>query len=77
MKGGAHPSPFAALSFPNSKRYPFTAGLTERVFQSPNGEAEPRIYTSQKAASNQDLHYLLICKGVSMRNSVKMKTSKY
>ena len=34
MKDGAHPSPFAALSFPNSKKvYPFSAGLTERVFQ--------------------------------------------
>ena len=35
MKGGAHLSPFAALSYPESKRYPFTAGLTKRrVFQS-------------------------------------------
>ena len=35
MKGGAHPSPFAAFAFPRiRKRYPFTAGLTERVFQS-------------------------------------------
>ena len=99
MKGGAYLSPFAALSFPNSKkvpiycwvdresfpvaawrsrasnsrdtatfwsiaelkvkpipllslpypslirkRFPFTAGLTERVFQSPHGEAEPRTH---------------------------------
>ena len=44
MKGGAHPSPFAALSFPNTKRYPFSAGLTERVFQSPHGAAEPRTH---------------------------------
>ena len=30
MKGGAHPSPFAALSFPSSKKKtPFTAVLTE------------------------------------------------
>ena len=28
-----HSSPFGALSFPDSKRYPFTAGLTKRVFQ--------------------------------------------
>ena len=38
MKGRAHPSPFAALSFPNSKKQPFTAGLTERVFQSPHAK---------------------------------------
>ena len=45
MKGGAHPSTFAALSFPDSNKihmYPFTAGLTERVFQSSHGEAQPR-----------------------------------
>ena len=29
MKGRANPSPFAALSFPNSKKVPFTAGLIE------------------------------------------------
>ena len=29
MKGGAHPSSFAAFR----KRYGFTAGLTDRVFQ--------------------------------------------
>ena len=36
MKGGAHPSPFAALSFPDSKkvRYPFSARLREREFSS-------------------------------------------
>ena len=34
MKGIAHPSAFAALSFPGLKKsYPFTAGLTE--FSSP------------------------------------------
>ena len=31
MKGEANISPIAALSFPNSKRYPFTAGLTEFI----------------------------------------------
>ena len=44
MKGGAHPSPFAALAFPNSKKVPFTAGLTERVFQSSHSEAQPRTH---------------------------------
>ena len=29
VKGGTHPSPFAALSIPNSNKVPFTAGLTE------------------------------------------------
>ena len=45
MKSGTHPSPFAALSFIDSKkRYPFTAGLTERVFQSSDGEAWARSH---------------------------------
>ena len=38
MKGGAHPFPFAALAFPNSKKVPFTAGLTEKIFQSSHVE---------------------------------------
>ena len=38
MKSRAHPSPFDALSFPDSKRYLFTAELTERVFQPSDGE---------------------------------------
>ena len=42
MKGGAHPSPFAALFFPKSKKGTHLfAGLTERVFRSAHGEAEP------------------------------------
>ena len=28
MKGGAHPSPFAALSFPNSKKVPISMEFT-------------------------------------------------
>ena len=32
-KGGAHPAPFAALVSPIRKSYPFTAGLTEKVFR--------------------------------------------
>ena len=52
MKDGAHPSPFAALSFPNSKKvYPFSAGLTERVFQSPHGEVEPRTHAIQRLSA--------------------------
>ena len=31
MKGGAHLSPFNALSFPNSKKGAFTTGLTESI----------------------------------------------
>ena len=38
-KGGAHPFPFDVFSFYDLKRYPFTTGLTERVFQSADGEA--------------------------------------
>ena len=41
MKGGAHPSPFAALAFPNSKKVPIFCWV-DRVFQSPHGAAEPR-----------------------------------
>ena len=45
MEGGAHPSPFAALAASLIRtRYPFTAGLTERVFPSPHGEAQPRTH---------------------------------
>ena len=40
MKGRDHPSHFTALSFPDWKKtYPFTAGLTERIFQSQGGES--------------------------------------
>ena len=41
MKGIAHPSPFAALLFHDSKMYSFNAGLIERVFQSSHGDAKP------------------------------------
>ena len=48
IKGGAHPSP----SLPNPslirKRYPFTAGLTERVFQSSHGTAQPRTHALRR-----------------------------
>ena len=40
----AHPSPFAALAFPNSKKVPIYCWLTERVFQLPHGEAQPRTH---------------------------------
>ena len=32
MEDQANPSPVAALSLPNSKKVPITAGLTERAF---------------------------------------------
>ena len=41
MKGGAHPFPSAALSFPNSKKIPIYC-WADRVFQSSHGEAQPR-----------------------------------
>ena len=34
MKGGTHPSPFVAVTFPDSKKVIITTRLTERVFQS-------------------------------------------
>ena len=40
MKGGAYPSPFAALSFPDSKQVPTCIFYwADRVFQSSDGEA--------------------------------------
>ena len=39
MEEEAHPSSFGVLSFPKLKRYPFIAGLPERVFQLANGKA--------------------------------------
>ena len=44
MKDGAQSSPSVALSLPDSKMYPLTVGLTESVFQSSDGEAQPRTH---------------------------------
>ena len=45
----AEPIPLLSLPYPSliRKRYPFSAGLTERVFQSPHGAAEPRTHAIQ------------------------------
>ena len=45
--------PLLSLPYPSliRKRYPFTAGLTERVFQSPHGEAEPRTHTIRRLSA--------------------------
>ena len=51
MKGEAHHSPFAALSFPNLEKVPISDGLTERVFQSPHGEAEPRTHAIRRLSA--------------------------
>ena len=42
----AEPIPLLSLPYPSliRKRYPFSAGLTERVFQSPHGAAERRTH---------------------------------
>ena len=66
MKGGAYP--VLSLHYPSlsRKRYPFTAGLTERVFQSSHGEAQARtqrlsaLQPSQFSAS-QSLYWLIFC----------------
>ena len=50
MKGGAHPSPFAALSFPNSKKVPIFCWV-DRVFQSPHGAAEPRTHAIRRLSA--------------------------
>ena len=39
---------FRCLILPNSKKVPFSAGLTERVFQSPHGAAEPRTHAIRR-----------------------------
>ena len=44
MKGGAHPSPFAALSFPNSIKVPIYCWVG-RLFLSLHGKAQPRTHT--------------------------------
>ena len=45
MEGGAPPFPeIAAIAFPDLKRYPLIAGLTEKVFQSSHGEAQRRTH---------------------------------
>ena len=46
MKGGAHLSPLAALAYPNSKKYPFTAGLKKRIFQLSDGWRNPGVISS-------------------------------
>ena len=51
MKGRAHPSPFAASSFSNLKNVPITAGLTEGVYQSLHGEAQPRTHALQQLSA--------------------------
>ena len=45
--------PLLLLPYPSliQKRYPFTAGLTERVFQSPHGEAEPRTHAIRRLSA--------------------------
>ena len=50
MKGRAHPSPFADLSFPNSKKVPIYCWV-DRVFQSPHGEAEPRTHAIRRLSA--------------------------
>ena len=51
MKGGAHPS--LLLPYPSliRKRYPFTAGLTETVFQLPHGATEPRTHVIRRLST--------------------------
>ena len=46
----AEPIPLLLLPYPSliRKRYPFTAGLTERVFQSSHGEAQPRTHALRR-----------------------------
>ena len=44
MKGGAGPSAFVAVSFPNSKKVPIYFWVARESFQSSDGEAQPRIY---------------------------------
>ena len=54
MNGGANPSPFAVLYFPYSKRYPFTAGLTERVFQSSDGWRKLEVHDRNAVGNSHE-----------------------
>ena len=47
------PIPLISLPYPSliRKRYPFSAGLTERVFQSPHGAAEPRTHAIRRLSA--------------------------
>ena len=49
----AEPIPLLSLPYPSliRKRYPFSAGLTERVFQSPHGVAEPRTHAIRRLSA--------------------------
>ena len=49
----AEPIPLLSLPYPSliRKRYPFSAGLTERVFQSPHGAAEPRTHAIRRLSA--------------------------
>ena len=43
MKGGAHPSPFAALAFPNSKKVPIFCWVDRESFPVKNHSNRPII----------------------------------
>ena len=60
MKGGAHPSPFAALSFPNSKKVPIFCWV-DRVFQSPHGAAEPRTHAIRRPLDHGASLFMCVC----------------
>ena len=49
----AEPIPLLSLPYPSliRKRYPFSAGLTKRVFQSPHGAAEPWTHAIRRLSA--------------------------
>ena len=47
MNGGAHPSPFAVLSFPDYKKVPVYCWV-DSFFQSSDCEAQPRNHKSRR-----------------------------
>ena len=68
MKGGAHPSPFAALSFPNSKKVPIYCWI---VSKSSHGEAQPQTHAIRRlcapspSRSNHSMDGWLTCNFMS------------
>ena len=50
----AEPIALLSLAYPSliRKRYPFTPGLIERVFQSPHGEAEHRTHALRRLSAS-------------------------
>ena len=72
--------PILLLSLPYPflirKRYPFSAGLTERVFQSPHGAAEPRTHAIRRLSDHSRAALTTRPRRLSNQHSKKKKKKK-